>query len=71
MMSRIGMLLPLIMLSNFGIAAGDHYDNMGKLNTVVICVAVILIGIALFLFYLERRISKIEQSSEDDQYLSR
>lgn len=44
--------------------AADHYDSGGKLTTVVICVAVILIGVALFLFYLERRISKLEKEVE-------
>ena len=39
----------------------DHYDASGKLYTVVACVAVIIVGIVLFLFYLERRIAKVEK----------
>jgi len=33
----------------------------GKLNAVVAVIAVILVGIFAFLFYLERKIKKLEQ----------
>lgn len=60
-MKRI--LLLLCTLLGFGqlFANGDHYEDTGKLYTVIACVVVIVIGIVLFLFYLERRISKIEK----------
>ena len=48
------------------LGAGDHYDNTGKLNTIVACVAVILLGIVFFLFYLERRVSKMEDALDED-----
>jgi len=34
----------------------------GKMYTVVACVAVILIGIVFFLFYLDRRLKKLEDA---------
>lgn len=43
------------------IGASDHFSNIGKINTVIACVAVLIIGIVLFLFYLEKRISKLEK----------
>ncbi len=59
------ILLFLSSIVELSYGATDHYENSAKLNTVVACVAVILIGIAIFLFYLERRISKMEKSLGD------
>ena len=45
-------------------AQGDQIANKGKIYAVVTCVAVILIGIVAFLFYLERRIRSMEEIHE-------
>ena len=59
------ILLPAIfLLISFSqiLAQGeDHYESSSKIFTVVACVAVILIGIVIFLFFIERRVSKMEQ----------
>lgn len=39
----------------------EKLNNNGKLNAVMVIVFIILIGIFLFLFFLERRIKKLEQ----------
>ena len=44
----------------------DHYDNAGKIYTVVAVVAITLIGIAAILFYLERRIKSIEEQISNE-----
>jgi hypothetical protein len=56
-----------VLLCSMGsvMAASDHYDNQGKLYTVVGCVAVILLIIILALFALERRIKKMEDQLKD------
>jgi len=69
MRSKISMkfiLTLLILLISFHSisAQGDQIQQGGKLYAVVACVVIILIGIGAFLFYLERRISKIEQHDE-------
>lgn len=39
----------------------ENLNNNGKLNAVIVIAFIILIGIFLFLFILERRIKKLEQ----------
>lgn len=46
-------------------AQGDHYDNGGKLIAVILCVSVILVGVAFFLFYLERRVKRLEDEVDN------
>lgn len=48
-------------------AQGDHIDSSGKLYAVVACVAIIIVGIVLFLFYLERRITRVESQNQLDK----
>ncbi|MFT6809518.1 MAG: putative iron-regulated membrane protein [Saprospiraceae bacterium] len=61
MQKSILFLFTLLALTSSLHAQGDQIDNGGKIFTVVVCVAVILLGIVAFLFYLERRISRIEE----------
>lgn len=39
----------------------DNLNNDGKLNTVIVVASIILLGIFGFLFYIERKIKKLEQ----------
>lgn len=39
----------------------DNLNNDGKINTVIVVASIILLGIFGFLFYLERKIKKLEQ----------
>ena len=48
----------------------DHFDNRGKIYTVIICAAIIIIGIALYLFYIERRLKKLEDRYRDEEAVS-
>lgn len=41
--------------------AAEKLLEHGKLNAVVVIFAVILVGIFAFLFYLERKIKRLEQ----------
>ena len=66
-MQKLAIFLFSILIYSSSLQAqGDQIDNGGKIWTVVACVAVILLGIVAFLFYLERRISKIEEINEVD-----
>ncbi len=60
-------IMSLIVPTAGVLAQGDHYANTGKIYTVIACVSVILIVIAIFLFYLERRIKKLELSASLDE----
>ena len=42
-------------------STADKLLEHGKLNAVIAVVAVILLGIFAFLFYLEKKIKKLEQ----------
>ncbi len=67
-MNKFILWLLILIVSTLDVSAqaADHYSSSGKLLAVILCVSVILIGIALFLFSMERRISKMEQSLEDE-----
>ena len=45
----------------------DTLYGSGKINTVVAVVAVILIGLGAWLFFLDRRITKLERIATDKQ----
>ena len=45
----------------------DHYDNAGKIYTVVAVVCITIIGIGAMLFYLERRIKSLEEQTNHEQ----
>lgn len=62
----LSLLISFFSILNISAQTSDHYNSTGKILAVILCVAVILIGIALFLFSMERRISKMEQSLEDE-----
>lgn len=62
----LSLLVSLFSILEMSAQTSDHYNSSGKLMAVILCVAVILIGIGLFLFSMERRISKMEQSLEDE-----
>lgn len=49
------------MLSAQAVSVAENLNNNGKLNAVVVVLAIILVGIFGFLFYLERKIKKLEQ----------
>jgi len=67
-MKKLQLILLTMLIAVLDAAAQstDHYSHSGKLMAVILCVSVILIGIGLFLFSLERRISKMEKSIEDE-----
>ena len=59
----LGSLLSTLTLS----AQSTLLPNEGKMLTTVMVVCAILIGIFLFLFFLERRITKLENQIKDEQ----
>ena len=48
-------------LSAQTVSTAEKLLDHGKLNAVIAVVAVILVGIFVFLFYIERKIKKLEQ----------
>lgn len=65
MKQLVFVLLFLTVVDN-AFAQGDFYDQGGKINSVVVVVFILITGIGLILFWLDRRISKIEKNIEDD-----
>ncbi len=66
-MSRVVSLLFLFVLQTLTVfGQSDHYDNAGKIYTVVAVVCITLIGIAAVLFYLERRIKSLEEQINNE-----
>ena len=61
----IFLVLMISQTSVFG--QSDHYDNAGKIYTVVAVVCITILGIASMLFYLERRIKSIEEQTNNEQ----
>ena len=63
----ISLFLVLISSLTSVYGQSDHYDNAGKIYTVVAVVCITIIGIAAMLFYLERRIKSIEEQTNHEQ----
>ena len=68
-MKKILSLLILLFTSltlfaqNTAIAMADELRNNGKIYIVVICIVIILIGLLLYLFGLDRRLKMLEKNS--------
>lgn len=58
-----GVLIPLILNSE----SLDFMRNLGKIYVVYSVITIIFIGIILFLIRLERKISKIEKSLNNER----
>ncbi len=64
----ITLLLLAVSLQMFAQSASSSLENSvyasGKIYVVVACAAVILIGLFLFLFSMDRRLKKLEKYSD-------
>ena len=63
----ISIFLVFIMSQTSVLGQSDHYDNAGKIYTVVAVVCITIIGIGAMLFYLERRIKSLEEQTNHEQ----
>ena len=65
-MSAKSAILVLLFASIFSmvnaqtVSVADKLMESGKLNAVIVVAGIILLGIFLFLFYLERKIKRLE-----------
>ncbi|MXV51549.1 CcmD family protein [Pedobacter sp. HMF7647] len=60
------ILLSFLTVSSFAQQGAEMADTMrssGKIYVVVAVIAVVFVGIAVFLFSLDRRLKKIERNS--------
>ena len=59
----LALLLASVQLfaQNNGIEMADKLRVDGKIYVVVICVTIILVGLLIYLFSLDRRLKKIEK----------
>ena len=48
-------------------ATTDHYDNSGKIYTVIICAIMVILAMVFYLFYIERRVKKLEGRIRDEE----
>lgn len=67
MIIRLTLISLFILVSATLLSAqSDHFDNTGKLYAVVAVVSITLVGIVLFLIYLERKIKILEKMINDE-----
>ncbi|MEM6725531.1 MAG: CcmD family protein [Bacteroidota bacterium] len=57
----VSMILPFMLFAQ----SSDFYTQAGKIYVVVAVLAAILIGIFVLLFYMERRLRKLEQEASN------
>ena len=66
-MSRVVSIFFFLVLQTLTVSGqSDHYDNAGKIYTVVAVVCITLIGIGAILFYLEKRIKSLEEQIKNE-----
>ena len=63
----IFLVLQLLMIQSLNAQTSnpDFMHSVGKIYVVVAVLAVMFIGIILFLFYLERKLTKLESQIEE------
>ena len=62
-MKKITLISSLLLVCNILFAQADNNDFMrsiGKIYVVVAVIVMVFIGVVLFLFYLDRKLTKIE-----------
>ncbi len=67
-MRKVVLSFLLLLSANLLLAQGsgtDFFRNIGKIYVVVAIIVASFIGIALFLFYIERKVSRLERELED------
>ncbi len=63
-MRKAALSFLLLLSANLLLAQGsesDFFRNIGKIYVVVAIIVATFIGIALFLFYMERKVSRLER----------
>lgn len=64
--SKFSIFSFCILPSLLSAQGGDYYSNVGKIYVVVAVASIVVVGLGIFLFYLQNRISKIEKQINDD-----
>ena len=67
-MRKATLSFALILCANLLLAQGnesDFFRNIGKIYVVVAIIVATFIGIALFLFYMERKVRRLEREIKD------
>ncbi len=59
------LFLPVILLAQNG--ESDFMRSVGKIYVVVAVVVMIFIGLIIFLIYLDRRLTKLENQIKEDE----
>lgn len=59
-------VMPLVGFAQ-GVEMADALRQSGKIYVVVAVIAVIFIGLAIYLFSIDKKISKIEKESKENQ----
>lgn len=60
-----GLLLQLICLQSALAQEADFMRSIGKMYVVVAVIVAVFIGIVLFLIYLDRKLTKLENQIKD------
>lgn len=61
--AMLGLIHPLLAQTTDG---PDFFDSIGKINVVVAVIVVIFVGLALYLFRIDRKVSQLENILEDE-----
>ena len=48
-----------------GVEMADALRNNGKIYVVVVCIVIILLGLLIYLFSIDKRLKKIERNNLD------
>ena len=69
-MKKIKITFCLVILSVYNVAAEgvvvDFLRSTGKIYSVVAVICIMFVGLALYMFRLDRKISKIENQLKDE-----
>jgi len=55
--------------SLYAASAADHYESASKIYAVIICSSLVIIAMALYLFYVDRRVKKLEEDYQNESNL--
>ena len=71
MKTRSFFVLILLLISSFGFSQADQvqmadtFYKEGKIYVVITIFSIVLLGLALYLFFIERKVKKLEEQLKD------
>lgn len=63
--SLLGLSSKLVSMSS----TIDHYESIGRISTVIICASLVIIAMAGYMLYIDRRLKKLEEDISHENRL--